>query len=268
VKEWKETYQKLYERAKLVDDADALRNIVQKAHHWQQDLELRVQNQGEEIKELREEKDLLERQVGSLEEQVVERDQAVQAAYELYLDILNSNGWKLMQMLFGIRRWLIPLDSRRERIARLVLRDLRSIKAGGIKALPRGLARLARDLFRGEAAVAAPAPSPQTLNAALVPGLKVSTPGISILILQDGTMIRPDEQAIREWVSSQTYKDVDIITWDSAGCFTGPAQRLPVRRILRFAAAEFHLSRNESDRIKERIAGFYGESARARGVGY
>ena len=217
VQEWKDTFQELYSNSTPVAETGILRNVVQKAHLWQEDLEFRVQNQGVEIKDLRQQVSALERQVGSLEEQLAERDQAVQAAYELYLDILNSNGWKLMQALFGLRRRLIPLGSRRERIAKITLRSLRSMKAGGIRAVPHGIARLVTALFKRDTdsllASASP-PHEKTVKTALVPGLVISTPGISILIPRGGEVIRPDEEAIQEWVSRQTYSDVDIVTWD------------------------------------------------------
>jgi glycosyltransferase involved in cell wall biosynthesis len=91
------------------------------------------------------------------------------------------------------------------------------MKAGGIKAVPRGIGRLAKALFKRDAEsllVAPSPPSPQTTKTILVPGLMVSTPAISILIPQDEPVIRPDEKAIQEWLSGQTYSDVDIVIWD------------------------------------------------------
>lgn len=199
-------------------------NIAQKMHLWQKDLEERVSKQGYEIQQLRgqmnfrgEQLDSLGEQLDSLKVQLAERDAKVQHIYGLYNEIMNSTGWKIMQLLFRIRLRFLPQGSRRENFLRTIVRALRILKNEGVGALVRGIFRSGGAKLKGERFYTIPPVDLQEgakLATKIIEGVKCLTPAISVIKVRDNSISPPYENVIYDWVQNQTIPYVEVVVWD------------------------------------------------------
>ena len=73
----------------------------------------------------------------SLSTQLAQKDQDLQSLSTQLAQITTCTGWRLLQLLWGIRLWLAPRNSRRERAAYLALRAIQVWKNDGLRSAVR-----------------------------------------------------------------------------------------------------------------------------------
>jgi glycosyltransferase involved in cell wall biosynthesis len=192
-------------------------DILRQAVHWQARLIEELIQQDETIHQLKQ-------QLSKMSVELTGKEQAYQTAQSLYLDIMNSSSWKLMQKLIRFRLKVLPKNSRREKLVRLMFFSLQVIRREGLKAFLRGLWRRTSAALKGDRSPSAASqfqlsPAP-TVTKFLHDGNKIPLPAISILtILETGKTQEPaipDEFSLTTWCQNQTLgiEFLETATWD------------------------------------------------------
>ncbi len=220
-------------------EATRASEIARLAQKWEAGLTNQVIDQEKTIQELN-------GQVSELNVLLAKKDQAYRTAYTLYLDIMNSTGWKVMLKLFRLREKILPIGSRRENIIRLGVFSLQVLRREGPVAFIRGTGRRINAAVRGNRTPSAAsqfqlsaAPTPgitevpfrRSEKNSLENGLKIPVPAISILTILDSGLLAkpvgmplPDSQVpveilVSEWIGQQTLgiNSIETAVWDRIG---------------------------------------------------
>jgi FkbM family methyltransferase len=84
------------------------------------------------VSELEQENSTLDLQINNLEQDVIslknylqQREQILQDLNSKLLEIFSSTAWKIIQLMWKIRLWLVPKDSSREKYIKIILSRLR-----------------------------------------------------------------------------------------------------------------------------------------------
>jgi glycosyltransferase involved in cell wall biosynthesis len=241
VDEWMKTYQRFSKPMEKVYNPEITSNISQKMHTWQADLEKRVAQQGETLEKQAREIKQLNQQLISYQTQLAEKDQAYQYVRDLYMEIMNSTSWKLIQKMIRLRLKLVPLGSKSERLLKMFLRAPQILRREGV----RPFLRVASTIVKGQGSLLQTPATPQIREepkASLVDGAFCSDPAISVIIIEDSgpdsgepIPMHPESETrtsdedpnhqvrikdfshletVRSWIEAQTCPYVDAVIWD------------------------------------------------------
>jgi len=120
-----------------------------------------------------------EQEIGRMEQEARRIKQEMNA-------IINSPGWKLVEILGKVRNKIAPFGSRRERLLHKILGLLFQAPQG--KLLP---------------------------ETRLIPSIPCPIPSISIILLKGNNLPSVDPVSLKYWVASQTYTGIEVLIWDS-----------------------------------------------------
>lgn len=215
--EWVKVYEEILSMGdRQPNTSDGLK-ITQKMQFWQRDLEEKVSMQASEIQQLKGQVNLQGEQLDSLRVQLAERDAKVQHIYGLYNEIMNSTGWRLLQLLFRIRMKVLPRGSKRENFLRSIIRAFRVLKNEGVGPFVKGIFRSGSSWLKREQVYTIPPVVLQEgakLTTRIIEGVKCPTPAISVVKIRDISISPPFEDAIYSWVQNQTISNVEVVVWD------------------------------------------------------
>lgn len=138
--------------------------------------------------------------------------------FSLYEEVINSTTWRVMERVFKVRRKIAPLGSRRESLAKSVFYSVQILRREGPGAFLRGITRRLNDGLRGRSAVphglsriSDVAPLPVSIT----PGVLLSKPALSILLVDAELGDRVEPRALADWLKRQTAGDLaEIVVWD------------------------------------------------------
>jgi len=132
--EWLDVYQRVIGLADQPRQAnDVAVRVIQQVQRWQQELEADLVAKKEQVGQ-RAEPDQV---VATLQAEMAEKEQAVQALSAQLAIITSSRSWALLRVLWRIRLWFAPSGSQREHIWRLGMQALRVWKREGFAVLMR-----------------------------------------------------------------------------------------------------------------------------------
>ncbi|MCX8025415.1 MAG: glycoside hydrolase family 99-like domain-containing protein, partial [Thermanaerothrix sp.] len=100
-------------------EVEGLRRELSAASERAAGLEAQLAERGREVEGLR-------RELSSLRDYLNQREQVLQDLNNKLLEIYSSTAWKVIQQMWKIRLWLFPKGSWRERVARALLKALKS----------------------------------------------------------------------------------------------------------------------------------------------
>ena len=127
-----------------------------------------------------------EQELGRMNQEIERMNQEVERTKQEMTAILNSPGWKLVEVLGKVRNKIAPFGSRRERLLHKIL----------------GL------LFR--------APQEKLLpEVCLSPSNPCPIPSVSIILPKGNSFSSVDPVSLQYWVASQTYPGVEVLIWES-----------------------------------------------------
>jgi glycosyltransferase involved in cell wall biosynthesis len=215
--EWVKVYEEILSMGNRQSNTSDGLKIAQKMHFWQRDLEEKVSKQASEIQQLKGQMNLQGEQLDSLKLQLAERNAKVQHIYGLYNEIMNSTGWKILQLLFRIRMKVLPRGSRREEFLRSIVQAFRALKNEGVRVFVKGIFRSGGVWFKSERSYTIPPVGLKEgakLATRIIEGVMCPTPAISVLKIRDVSVSPPFENVIYDWVRSQTISDVEVVVWD------------------------------------------------------
>jgi glycosyltransferase involved in cell wall biosynthesis len=197
--EWAAVYAKIWQIPAKAQVPESTLQALRQMRRWHEDLEERRQVMEAAFRQT-------EQQNAAISARMVAHEQAVQA----YDAVLRSPGWRLVEMMGAIRHKFAPTGSRRERALFLGMQSLVTIRQEGVRV---GIARTAAQVLRPGRSQP-PAPSSDRLLPSVGPSQACPAPAISIIIAHGIDLPAPDEQAVLNWVSTQTCQPVEVVVWD------------------------------------------------------
>lgn len=213
--EWEQTYRMAISAAEKHTPAGftPAAEAARKMHAWQSELEARAAAYDQTLRELHD-----------AQTQLASAQARAEKMFRLYLEILNSNSWRLMQRLFQVRNRVLPKGGKLETGLKSLLYSARILRSEGPGAFVRGVARRLSGALRGSSPVphgVAQAPASDGWSKPVViPGAMLPNPVVAVLVIHDHLIHdhRPpqvSEQAVREWACRQTFAaSVELVSWD------------------------------------------------------
>jgi glycosyltransferase involved in cell wall biosynthesis/uncharacterized coiled-coil protein SlyX len=192
--------------------------ITNKFYLWHLDdeeeiLSLRTRVEADEkiMRELEENLAEKESQIRALNKEVSVQAQNLDKLHAEITSIFNSPGWKMLELVYKVRLFLIPRNSLRERLLRAMVQSLRILKNEG----PRALARRLPLLWRATGPGSLPAEVGLTPQVFLgQPAGRCPTPAISVIVAEGAARRSPEAAAVIRWVQGQTLRAVEVVRWD------------------------------------------------------
>jgi glycosyltransferase involved in cell wall biosynthesis len=217
--EWSKIFQDIRTTARLNQDRTHALNLAQKLQDWQGELEDQLSEQGKLSKKISEQLYASRLQIDALKSLVDQKEETSQYFKDLYLEILNSNSWKLLQWAFKFRLKVLPYGSLRGRTLKLLVYTLRILKNEGLLAFGCSLGRVGVAMLGGKVdSLIGPADvgDRKKLTAHVVPGIRTHSPIVSLIIIRDAFMEGPSEHEVCAWVEDQTFPSAQVVVWDKA----------------------------------------------------
>lgn len=217
--EWSRIFRDIRTTAGLSQDRTHTLNLAQKMQDWQGELEDQLSEQGKLSKKLCDQLDASRLQIDALKSLVDRKEQTSHYFRDLYLEILHSNSWKLLQWVFKFRLKAFPTGSMRERALKLSVYALRILKNEGLLAFGRSLGRVGAAVLDGKVdSLIGPADvgNRRKLTTHVVPGIRSHSPIVSIVIIRDASKEGPSEHEVYAWLEDQTFASAQVVVWDKA----------------------------------------------------
>ncbi len=196
-------------------------HIAQKMGVFYQDL---LQKRAEENRSS-EQVEALQAQVREQQGTILNLNRIAQEYYALYLEIMNSRSWRLMNRLVDWRLRLAPLGSRRGQLIKAVYQSASALKNQGMRAFLRTGLQGIRSLIKPpiqpqEDAQTSPGIQTLLFDGAMPAGAACTLPAISLILTQNDANASPTSTAdVVRWLDKQTLRQAaQIVVWDrSAG---------------------------------------------------
>jgi processive 1,2-diacylglycerol beta-glucosyltransferase len=194
-------------------------HIAQKMGAFYQDL-LRARDEGSRNSE---QVETLQVQLREQQNTLLNLNRIAQEYYALYLEIMHSRSWRLMNRLVDWRLRLAPLGSRRDRFFKAAYQSASALKNQGLGAFFRAGVQGARSVIKPPVQPqpdAQAVPDLQTLlfDGAMPAGAACTMPAISLIVIRDGA--DASAAAIADvicWHKGQTLRQAgQIVVWDRA----------------------------------------------------
>lgn len=166
--------------------------------------------------------DLLKAELGEQRSINKNLNRIAQEYYALYLEIMHSRSWLLLQRLIDWRLRLAPLGGRRDQLVKAAYQSASALKNQGLRAFLRAGLHGFQAVIKPPVAqpVEAPSPGVQTLlfDGQLPAGSACALPAITIIDVKNGPGASSVEtSATLAWLSGQTLPQAaQVVTWDQA----------------------------------------------------
>ena len=203
--------------AALEDETSRGLRIAQKMVAFYQDL-LRVR---EEESRSSEQLDGLRAQVQEQQSTLLNLNRVAQEYYALYLEIMHSRSWRLLQRLIGWRLRLAPVGSRRDQLFKAAYQSASALKNQGPRAFLRTGLQGVQSIMKPPAQ---PQPVDQTspgihtllFDGVLPGGVACDLPAISIVQIKNaGSASAIATVDLLRWLNQQTLPQAaQIVIWD------------------------------------------------------
>jgi processive 1,2-diacylglycerol beta-glucosyltransferase len=162
----------------------------------------------------------LETSSRQLAQELEQRNREYGQATALYQDLVNSTGWKFSQKLTHFQRRLAPPGSWRGRLLRLGFYALLVLQRAGLKGFLRGSIQKLRSSLsttrRKNRGAPASLPAIFPSKTLFLPGVKLSLPAISVVLIQEAGRDEPKLGDVLAWLHGQTIdiSAVEVVIWD------------------------------------------------------
>jgi glycosyltransferase involved in cell wall biosynthesis len=244
--EWSAFYSQLRPASPKTYPAGALQALACKTAEWHADLEERLSQQMElvrqgkdltaqaweyhgrdletinqlnvEIYQLKarigQEEQLRQTQSRQLQATILEQQEAGHIMRAELTQIKSSNTYALAMRLSALGHRLAPEGGRRQRLVQSGLNGIRLVRREGMGSFWR---RLGQKTRRGDGAGASPADPTQAgvnLQVHLVSGKSYPPEVLSVVAIQAADQAEPDLQGLRAWAGQQTWQVIELVLWD------------------------------------------------------
>jgi len=202
---WKETFQRNADiLTSKSDQNSSVINIVESINL--QLFETFNKKQAEEQTQMAE-VTVLTMKVAEKEMEVAEKEQVLQS-------ITNSAGWKMLNIIQGVRLKLAPLGSRRERWLRRGVHAAFYLKQHGVREL---FHHVVARLIHKEGIKSDANKQADLFTIIVQDGKLCSIPVISVVIEKNFELNLPSvkESDVLNWISAQTLRGIEVVIWNS-----------------------------------------------------